>query len=446
MDERPNPDALRAPPYSEQAEQAVLGCVLQDNRAFEAAGRIVGPADMYVHAHSLIWAAVRRLQAASKPADVLTVFDALRHTGHDEAAGGMVYLNELASCVPSAAHVQAYSTTVAMAARRRRVIELAADITKAAGRGGVTDDEFTQELGVLIGRLGDMVAGQLDAVPRLVAEMLPDWTEALERAAAGESDAISLGLRGVDRVLAGGARPGELIVLAARPSMGKSAIILGIMRSIAGRGLPVLACSLEDSASMLIARQVAAISRTPLEHVRVPKHAPETLWSAVADAADVLAGLPLYVDDSAGLSLQQVISKAQYVKRKAGGKLGAVVVDYLQLMEDEGETRSNELARIVRGLKNMAKRMHCPVILLSQLSREADKTNAPPRLDHLAESGAIEQAADIIGLLWREARRNPKPDNKHTAQLEFAKNKNGATDTVRLWFDGATQRFDDLED
>ena len=120
------------------------------------------------------------------------------------------------------------------------------------------------------------------------------------------------------------------------------------------------------------------------------------------------------------------------------------VVDYLQLMEDEGESRAYELATISRGLKRMAKEMQCVVVLLSQLSREADKTNAPPRLDHLAESGAIEQAADIIGLLWRESRRNPKPSNERTAQVEFVKNKNGPTHTVHLYFDGATQRFEDL--
>lgn len=431
-----------APPHSAEAEQGVLGCVLQDNRAFEVAGALLDADAMYVYEHRCVWAAIRTLVAANKPADVLTVFEVLRTREEAEATGGLVFLNDLAQCVPSSANVRAYAELVAFNAQRRKVMQLAADVGKLAAREAVAGEVFREELARLLVALGDAAEGRMDAVPRQVRELLPDWLDALERKAAGENDATSLGLRGVDRVLAGGLRPGELMVLAARPSMGKSACILGFMRTVAAAGKPVLACSLEDSAGMLISRQISAIGRIALEHVRVPQHAPDTLWTAVAGATEELAGLPLWVDDSAGLSLQQVVQKAGYVKRKAGG-LGLVVVDYLQLMEDEGETRSNELARIVRGLKNLAKRLGCPVILLSQLSREADKTNSPPRLDHLAESGAIEQAADIIGLLWRESRRNPKPDNKHTAQIDFAKNKNGACDTVRLWFDGATQRFED---
>jgi replicative DNA helicase len=338
--------------------------------------------------------------------------------------------------------VKAYAEVVAFNAQRRKVMQLAADVGKLAAREAVSGEVFREELARLLLALGDAAEGRVDAVPRLVSELLPDWLDALERKAAGENDATSLGLRGLDRRLGGGARDGDLIVLAARPSMGKSACILGFMRTVAAAGKPVLACSLEDSSGMLISRQVAAIGRVALEHVRVPQHAPDSLWEAVAEATAQLACLPLWVDDSAGLSLQQVVQKANYVKRKAGG-LGMVVVDYLQLMEGEGETRSNELGRIVRGLKNMAKRLRCPVVLLSQLNREAEKRNGPPGLENLAESDVIEQAADIILLLWRESRRNPKPDNKHTAQIEVAKNKNGACDTVRLWFDGATQRFED---
>jgi replicative DNA helicase len=226
--------------------------------------------------------------------------------------------------------------------------------------------------------------------------------------------------------------------------MGKSAFTLGVVRAVAQAGLPVLTCSLEDSANMLISRHVASAGRTALEHVRLPQHASESVFAAVSEALELLGTMPVWVDDRPGLSLAEVAAKLAYVKAKSGGDCALLVVDYLQLMDDVGETRSNELANIVRGLKNLAKRMQCCVLLLSQLSREADKTNAPPRLDHLAESGAIEQAADIIGLLYREARRNPKPDNQHRAQVEFAKNKNGATCTVQLYFDGRTQRFEDL--
>lgn len=167
------------------------------------------------------------------------------------------------------------------------------------------------------------------------------------------------------------------------------------------------------------------------------------MWEGLLEGVGKLESLKLYVDDSPALDMAAVRRKVQQVKRRAGD-CAVVMVDYIQLMEGEGdETRAFELTRIARAMKNMAKQLNVVVILLSQLSRKAEDTNAPPRIDHLAESGGLEQAADVIGLLWREARRNPKPENKHKAQVEFAKNKNGPTDTVHLFFDGATQRFDD---
>ncbi len=437
-------EGLKVPPHSEEAEQSVLGALLLDNRAFEVVAECLSAADFYTQDHAAIYRAICLLVAANKPADVVTVFQALQGERLAEKVGGLPYLNDLANCVPSASNAGPYARIVAQCAMRRRLIRLGLDIQAAGYIGGTTDADLPALIERAAQELADISQGRQESLPQLMSDLIPAWIDELSARAEGKTDAISLGLRSVDRVLAGGGRRGDLIVLGARPSMGKSAFTLGLMRAVAGVA-PVLVCSLEDSASMLISRQVAATGRTPLEHVRVPQHAPDSLWEAVAEATEVLARLPIYVDDRAGLSLGEVVSKAKYVKRR-GGDLALVVVDYLQLMEDEGETRSNELARIARGLKNMAKRLNCMVLLLSQLSREADKTNAPPRLDHLAESGAIEQAADIIGLLWREARRNPKPDNLNLAQVEFAKNKNGATDTVKLFFDGRTQRFGDLSE
>lgn len=439
---------LRVPPHSIEAEQSVIGALLSDNSAMDAAEAVLRREDFYAQDHACIYGAVLDLVRTGKPADVVTVFERLQGSkGGVGAAVELAYLNDCAQSVPSAANITRYAEIVRERALRRRVIALGDRLAGAAfapSSGGVGDAELPGVIDSAIQELADIEQGRQEAVPRRLAELMPGWLDELSARAEGKTDAISLGLRGVNRVLAGGLRRGDLMVLGARPSMGKSAFTLGITRAVSTVDA-VLMCSLEDSASMLISRHVASTGRTPLEHVRVPQHAPDSMWQAVADAAEELATLPIYVDDRAGLSLQQVVQKAKYVQRKAGG-LGLVVVDYLQLMEDEGETRSNELARIVRGLKNMAKRLNCAVMLLSQLSREADKTNAPPRLDHLAESGAIEQAADVIGLLWRESRRNPKPDNQNKAQIEFAKNKNGATDTVQLWFDGRTQRFGDLSD
>lgn len=430
------------PPQSLEAEQAVLGSLLLDNRAWQVVQREVAAGDFYSRDHADVFSSIQQLLQDDRPADVITVFEVLQGNGRADAVGGLVYLNQLAQCVPSAGNVAAYAGIVVQAARRRRLMQLGQDLTARAQRGAATSAEMAVLLGWLQEEVARIAQGHEAGAPRRLGDLLPGWMDDLQARADGKTDAIASGLRSVDRVLCGGLRRGELVVLGARPSMGKSALTLGIVRAVAQQH-PVLVCSLEDSANMLISRHVASVGRAPLEHVRMPQHAPDSLWEAVAHACETLARLPVWVDDRAGLALADVANKVAFVKARAGD-CALVVVDYLQLMEDVGETRSNELANIVRGLKNMAKRMNCAVLLLSQLSREADKLNGPPRLDHLAESGAIEQAADVIGLLWREARRNPKPDNAHKAQIEFAKNKNGATDTVQLWFDGKTQRFGDL--
>jgi replicative DNA helicase len=435
--------SIKLPPHSVEAEQALLGGLMADNRALQRVQGIVRAADFYLRDHADIFGAIVQLVEASHPADVITVFERLQQRGRTDAVG-LAYLNQLVEGVPSAANAAGYASIVAQASRRRSLMQIGQDLVAKASGMGAQAVELPLVLAWLQDAVAQVAAGQEAGVPRLMGELLPGWIDDLTARAEGRTDAISTGLRSVDRVLCGGFRRGELVVLGARPSMGKSAWTLGVVRAVA-KHHPVLVCSLEDSANMLLSRHVASVGRTPLEHVRMPQHAPQSLWDAVAAAAEELQRLPVWVDDRAGLSLGDVASKVAYVKAKSkGSDCALVVVDYLQLMEDVGETRSNELAGIVRGLKNMAKRMDCAVLLLSQLSREADKLAGPPRLDHLAESGAIEQAADIIGLLWREARRTPKPDNAHRAQVEWAKNKNGATDTVQLWFDGRTQRFADM--
>ncbi len=434
---------LELPPHSLEAEQSLIGGVLSDNRAWQAVRARVRPADFYTGDHAEIWRCLAEILERDMPADVVTVFQWLQRQGRADKVGGLPYLHQLATCVPSAANAGAYAAIVLQCAQRRRLMQIGKDlVARAASRDGAAD--IADVLAWLQHQIAELAQGQTEAAPQRLADLLPGWMDELQARADGRIDAITTGLRSVNRALGGGMRRGELIVLGARPSMGKSAFTLGVVRAVAQAGLPVLTCSLEDSANMLISRHVASAGRTALEHVRLPQHASESVFAAVSEALELLGTMPVWVDDRPGLSLAEVAAKLAYVKAKSGGDCALLVVDYLQLMDDVGETRSNELANIVRGLKNLAKRMQCCVLLLSQLSREADKTNAPPRLDHLAESGAIEQAADIIGLLYREARRNPKPDNQHRAQVEFAKNKNGATCTVQLYFDGRTQRFEDL--
>lgn len=432
-------------PHSVEAEQSVLGALLIDNAAAEAVGDLQ-PAAFWVAAHRVIWRAMQGLLSSGRPADPLTVHDALGAASAD--VGGLPYLVQLSASVASARNVARYAAIVRQRALRRqaialghRLIDEARDLQGDGGDGlAALVDSCAAEL------LALQEGGSRDE-PVLLAELLPQWLDDLQARADGRTDAISTGLPDLDRALAGGFRAGELVVLGARPSMGKSALMLTLARMVAGGadGGGVLVASLEDSDVMICSRLVAAAGRANLGDIRKPRAEDARLWDRVTDGVEAIQSLPLYIDAKATQSLASVRRAALQVRRRQG-KLALVVVDYLQLMEGETgrahETRSLELATIARGMKRLAKELGCCVLLLSQLSREADKTNTPPRIDHLAESGGVEQAADVVILLWRKGRNSDKPEDKHHAQAELAKNKNGATCTVRLHFDGATQRFE----
>lgn len=438
MDER-----VALPPHSLEAEQSVLGALLLDNRAFERVADLLLPDDFYRAEHRSIYRALVGLIAANKPADVITGFERLQVMGLADAAGGLAYLNNLAQSVPSASNVRAYADIVKHRARLRGVIALGQQLADDARELG----EDAARLDKLLDRAGlDLLALQAGATndePKLMSDLLVPWLDALQDRADGKNDAIPFGMRAIDDPLSGGPRRGELIVLGARPSTGKSALMLNWLISAATRG-PVLACSLEDSDMMLLSRAVATSGRINLADIRRPDRAPASLWQQVAESVEVIRPLQLYIDDRAGLGLRDIRRKAMQVRRRAGD-LQVLAVDYLQLMDGEGENRSAELGAIARGLKRLAKDMQCAVLLLSQLSREADKTNVPPRLDHLAESGVIEQAADNIGLMWRKARLDKKAADSAEVQIEWAKVKNGATCTRYMVFDGRTQHIGDAE-
>jgi replicative DNA helicase len=368
-----------------------------------------------------------------KPADVITVHVA---GGHD-----LPLMNSLATGAYTAKHARRYAEIVRERSLRRQVILAAIALQGGAYEEGQGAAPVADLVDHAMNKLLELSQGGSTSEPRAIGDLLVPWIDDLTERAEGRTDAVGLGLIDCDRLLAGGLRPGEVMVIGARPSMGKSALALTIARSMS-RSHVVLGLSLEDSENMLISRHVAAAGRINLAVIRKPEGAPDSLWSSTTEAVEELRMLNLYIDDAPALTLRDVRLKAQQVRRRAG-RLDVLMLDYLQLMEGDGETRSAELTAIARGVKRMAKELKCRVILLSQLSREADKLAGPPRLDHLAESGGIEQAADIIGLLWREARAKPKPGNKHEAQIEWAKNKNGPTGTVKLYFDGATQRFAD---
>lgn len=433
-------NAPRKPPHSQEAEQSVIGAALFDNRSYDVAAALIQRSDFFLHEHQHIWGAIERLVLRSRPADVVTVAEELGATVL-EGVGGLAYLNALSMCVPSASNMAAYASIVLERSRCRKLVALANWVTDQAHDNGRAAGGVQAVIDKAVLDLLALLPGQAHGDPQLISDLLPAWIDETTARAEGKTDAIPLGLRDLDRLLSGGVRRGEVFVLGARPSMGKSALMLTVARNVSATG-PVLVCSMEDSEHMLVSRQVAAAGRVNLADIRNPARASHGMWDGVATGVEALRPLRLHVDDRPALTIQDVRRKALQVQRREGDLL-LLLVDYLQLMEGEGETRAAELTAIARGMKRLAKELRCCVMLLSQLNRRADETNAPPGLHHLAETDGLEQAADIIGLLWREARRKPKPENKHSAQLEIAKQKNGATGTVFLWFDGATQRFED---
>ena len=421
----------KAPPHSDLAEQSVLGALMLDNAVLADVAGVLRPADFYHPDHAAIYKGILSLAADSQPADVVTVHE---RTQHD-----LVYLGQLADSVTSARAARSYATIVAEAARRRDLMRIGRQLA---------DDAFTLTaqaapvpalVDAVVTALLAMVQGGGGAEPVDMPDMLGAFLDDLQARADGQQRTFATGLADLDRLTAGGARRGELWVIGARPSMGKTAFVLQLCRHV-GVAHQVLMLTQEDSLLSSTARFVAAAGGVNLADLRNPIAAPQTMWHGVTEAVAELQPLHVTMDDQTGLSLADVRRKAQQVKRRHG-RLDLVVVDYLQLMDDGGENGSISLGYIANGLKRFAKEYQCWVVLLSQLNREADKRTGPPQMSDLRDSGDIEGAADLIGMLYREYMRKPTPDNKHFAELHVCKQKNGPTDTVRLFFDGAFQRF-----
>lgn len=425
--------ALRAPPHSLEAEQSVLGAMLMDNDACDRVGDLLDERSFYSHVNAAIYGTIVRLVSSARPADIVTVFEA---GGHD-----MAYLNSLVASVPSSANARRYAEIVAQRRSERDLIRVAREIEDSgwSEKGGSVDEKVDAGVTKLMALAQSHQRGE----PGDVRELIGPWVDQInDMATAGRNPAVPTGLHDLDRLTGGGIWPGELWVLGARPSMGKSAMALTLARNM-GEHYSALFLSQEDSMRTLLSRLVASAGRLNLAHLRRPDAAPNEMWGAMADGVEALSRLNLRIDDQASLSLLDVRRKIQQVKRRHG--LHVCFVDYLQLMQGEGETRNRELGDIANGLKATAKDFGIGIVLLSQLSRKADERSGPPQMSDLRESGDIEGAADFIGMLYREHMRKPTDENKHYAELHVCKQKNGPTDTVSLHFDGPYQRFTDWD-
>ena len=442
---------LRVPPHSIEAEQSVLGGLLLDNLAWDRAADLLGDSDFYRHEHKLIYDAISKLVAASKPADVITVFEQLQTHGKAEDAGGLAYLNALAQSVPSAANLRRYAEIVRERAILRKLIaasdEIATQAFNPQGRAVATILDEAEGKILKIGEEGARQGNGFQSIDKLVVSLIDRVTELYENGAE-DVTGVRSGFFDLDKNTAG-LQKGDLLVLAARPSMGKTAFALNIAENVAvHEGLPVLVFSMEMGAAQLALRLVGSLGRIDQTHLRTGKLGDDE-WGRLAEAVDKLKQVQIFIDETPALTAAELRARARRMARKFGGTLGLIVVDYLQLMSGSSsseENRATVLGEISRGLKGLAKELQCPVIALSQLNRSVEtRTDKRPMMSDLRESGAIEQDADVIMFLYRDDYYN-KENSKEPGVTEIiiAKQRNGPVGTVKLAFLKPMTRFENL--
>ncbi|MDN6885139.1 replicative DNA helicase [Variovorax sp. CAN2819] len=439
---------LRIPPHSIEAESSVLGGLLLDNGAWDRMGDLLVDGDFYRHEHKLIYAAIGGLINASKPADVITVYEQLQHLGKADEIGGLVYLNSLAQYVPSASNIRRYAEIVRERSILRKLVSASDEIATNAfnPQGKPVDkilDEAEQKI-FNIGEEGTRMKQGFQSMDALVVDLLDRVTEMAEN--PNDITGVRTGFNDFDKMTSG-LQPGDMIVLAARPSMGKTSLAINIAEHVAlDEGLPVAVFSMEMGAAQLAVRIVGSIGRIDQGHLRTGKLTDEE-WPRLTEAIEKLRTVSLHIDETPGLSSSELRANARRLARQYG-RLGLIVVDYLQLMSTStsgDENRATAVGEISRGLKMLAKELKCPVIALSQLSRGVEsRTDKRPMMSDLRESGAIEQDADIIMFIYRDDYYNKESKEPGVAEVIISKHRNGPTGTVKLAFLKPLTKFENL--
>jgi replicative DNA helicase len=430
---------LRIPPHSQEAESSVLGGLLLDNNSWDKVADLLVEADFYRYEHRLVFASITSLVNTNRPADVITVFEQMQSQGKAEEVGGLAYLNSLAQYVPSSANIRRYAEIVRERSILRKLVSVSDEIaTSALNTNGrpVTNilDEAEQKI-FSIGEEGSRMRQGFQSMDKLVVQLLDRVEEMSQN--PNDITGVPTGFFDLDRMTSG-MQAGDLIVLAARPSMGKTALAINIAEHVAlQEDLPVAVFSMEMGASQLAIRIVGSIGRIDQGRLRTGKLIDDE-WPRLSDAIERLKTVSLSIDETPGLTTSELRASARRLARSCG-KLGLVVVDYLQLMSGsgggDGENRATELGEISRGLKMLAKELQCPVIALSQLNRGVEqRTDKRPMMSDLRESGAIEQDADVIMFIYRDDYYNKDSKEPGVAEIIIAKQRNGPTGTVKLTF------------
>ncbi|MEX0957720.1 MAG: replicative DNA helicase [Burkholderiales bacterium] len=447
----PQVELIKLPPHSVEAEQSVLGGLLLENTAWEKIVDLLSEADFYRADHRLIYRHISKLVEASRPADVITVSESLDSTRELENVGGLAYIGALAQNTPSSANIRRYAEIVRERAVMRRLAETATEIADSAYNPmGREAPQLLDEAESRIFSISEEGArgrqGFLD-MPPLLTQVVERIDHLYNLDNPSDVTGVPSGFTDLDRMTSG-LQPGDLVIVAGRPSMGKTAFALNVAEHVAlEAGLPVGVFSMEMSATQLVMRMLGAVGKLDQHKVRTGRLADED-WRRLTDAVGKLNDAPMQIDETPALNALELRARARRLHRHYG-KLGLIVVDYLQLMSaaSSGENRATEISEISRSLKALAKELNVPVMALSQLNRSLEqRPNKRPVMSDLRESGAIEQDADVILFIYRDEVYNPDTPDKGRAEVIVGKQRNGPIGTVSLTFQGEFTRFANFAD
>jgi len=450
--EPPDPQllALRVPPHSVEAEQSLLGGLLLDNQAWEKIADLVSVDDFYRDDHRRIFRHIGKLIESNRPADVVTVLESIEASDDKDKTGGVAYLGSLSQNTPSALNIRRYAELVRERAVQRKLAQVATDIAEIAlspsGKdvGQLLDEAETRILE--IGEQGTRNRTGFEEIQPVLARVMERIDYLYHRDNPSDVTGVPTGFVDLDEKTAG-LQPGDLIIVAGRPSMGKTAFALNMAENVAvDNGLPVAVFSMEMGGTQLAMRMLGSISRVDQHRMRTGRLNDEE-WGKLSSAMGKLHDAPIFIDETAALNALELRSRARRLRRQCG-KLGLIVVDYLQLMsgssQSSSENRATEISEISRGLKALAKELEVPVVALSQLNRALEQRNDKrPMMSDLRESGAIEQDADVILFIYRDEVYFPdKPESRGVAEVIIGKQRNGPIGKVELTFLGQYTRFE----
>ena len=439
---------LRVPPNSYEGEQSVLGGLLLDNVAWEKVADVLSDKDFYRQEHRLIFRAIGRLIELARPADVITVQEELEKHDELKEIGGLSYLATLAQQTPSSANIRRYAEIVRERSIMRQLAQVGTEIAESAynpqGReASQLLDDAENKVFQIAESTQRAQQGFLD-MPTLLKEVVERIDTLYARDNLDDVTGVPTGFKDLDEKTSG-LQGGDLIIVAGRPSMGKTAFSMNIAENVAVEcKLPVAVFSMEMGGAQLVMRILGSVGRLD-QHVLRTGRLEDEHWSKLNNAVVKLSDAPMYIDETPGLTALELRARARRLARQYGGKLGLIVVDYLQLMSGSGrgDNRSSELGEISRSLKGLAKELSVPIVALSQLSRSVEqRQDKRPMMSDLRESGAIEQDADIIIFMYRDEYYNPDSPQKGLAEAIIGKHRNGPTGKVYLTFIGQYTRFE----